>query len=402
MEVSQNIALFRELVRCGGDIFTWCYDAQGNLLESNCPEEEFLSSVFSVFGCRDHMMAHWQQSTVPLTLGSGIGLVWSAAFEQRDGQPCRAWVFGPFFYTDVSMKSIENGFRAYSGLEVSVAWKSHLIDLMYKIPTVPHLVNTQYLLMLHYCLTGEHLVPSDLGSVSAIPLPQPDAAPQHDRHKVWGAEQALLQMVRNGDLDYQKALNTSVMLSNGVQVQTRDPLGQSKISVIVFCSLVCRAAIEGGLSPEEAYSLGDAYIQNAEGSRSMDDLYAIPMKMYDDFIHRVHNCRTNPKLSVAVQKCVDYIEMHLTERIRAADLAAMVGYSEYYITRKFREETGYSFSDYVIFAKIERAKVLLRSSDRSVQEIAAELGFATRSHFSRNFHKVTGKTPAQFRAGVQG
>ena len=221
-------------------------------------------------------------------------------------------------------------------------------------------------------------------------------------YKVWGAEQALLQMVRNGDLDSQKALNASVMLSNGVQVQTRDPLGQSKISVIVFCSLVCRAAIEGGLSPEEAYSLGDAYIQNAEGSRSMDDLNAIPMKMYDDFIHRVHNCRTNPKLSVAVQKCVDYIEMHLTERIRAADLAAMVGYSEYYITRKFREETGYSFSDYVIFAKIERAKVLLRSSDRSVQEIAAELGFATRSHFSRNFHKVTGKTPAQFRAGVQG
>ena len=134
----------------------------------------------------------------------------------------------------------------------------------------------------------------------------------------------------------------------------------------------------------------------------MDDLTAIPMKMYDDFIHRVHNCRTNPKLSVAVQKCVDYIEMHLTERIRAADLAAMVGYSAYYITRKCREETGYSFSDYVIFAKIERAKVLLRSSDRSVQEIAAELGFATRSHFSRNFHKVTGKTPAQFRAGVQG
>ena len=371
MEVSQNIALFRELVRCGGDIFTWCYDAQGNLLESNCPEEEFLSSVFSVFGCRDHMMAHWQQSTVPLTLGSGIGLVWSAAFEQRDGQPCRAWVFGPFFYTDVSMKSIENGFRAYSGLEVSVAWKSHLIDLMYKIPTVPHLVNTQYLLMLHYCLTGEHLVPSGLGSVSAIPLPQPDAAPQHDRHKVWGAEQALLQMVRNGVLGYQSGLSTSVMRSSGGQVPAR-------------------AAV------------GDAYIQNAEGSRSMDDLKAIPMKMYDDFIHRVHNCRTNPKLSVAVQKCVDYIEMHLTERIRAADLAAMVGYSEYYITRKFREETGYSFSDYVIFAKTERAKVLLRSSDRSVQEIAAELGFATRSHFSRNFHKVTGKTPAQFRAGVQG
>lgn len=403
MEIAEKMELFRELVRCGGEVYLWCYDAQGTLLESSCPEEEFLASVFSVFGCKDHMMAYWKEHASPLTLGSGIGLVWSAAFEQREGQPFRAWVIGPFFYTDVSMRSIENGFRAYAGLEVSVAWKSHLLELMRRIPTVPHLVNTQYLLMLHYCLTGEHLTPSDLGNLAAVPLPQGEAQPaQRDRHKIWGAEQMLLQMVRNGDLDYQKALNNSVMLSNGVQVQTQDPLGQGKISVIVFCSLVCRAAIEGGLSPEIAYSLGDAYIQNAACVRTMDDLFAIPHTMYDDFIHRVHNCRTNPKLSVPVQKCVDYIELHLTERIRAADLAAMAGYSEYYITRKFREETGLNFSDYVIFAKIERSKALLTGTDRSVQEIASELGFATRSHFSRNFRRVTGKTPAEFRAGVKG
>ena len=47
---------------------------------------------------------------------------------------------------------------------------------------------------------------------------------------------------------------------------------QSKTNIIVFTSLVCRAAIEGGLSPEEAYALGDSYIQSAENAKTLDDL----------------------------------------------------------------------------------------------------------------------------------
>lgn len=400
MELEERLALFRELVRCG-EIYTWCYDAAGELLESNCPERDFLGQVFRFLGCRDKMLAHWREHANPITLGSGLGLIWSAAFEQRDGSPFRAWVLGPFFYTDVSIKSIEAGFGAYLGLEVSVAWKARLIDLLYRLPTVPHLVNTQNLLMLHYCLTGERLTASDLGAAA---MPEPaglgTGTPGRDRHKVWSTEQALLQMVRNGDLDYKKALSASQGISNGVQIHTKDPLGQGRVSVIVFCSIVCRAAIEGGLSPEEAYSLGDSYIQSAENARTTDELYAIPLAMYDDFIHRVHRCRTNPRLSAPVQKCVDYIELHLSERVRAGDLAAATGYSEYYITQKFREETGYSFSEYAIFAKIERAKVLLRSTEHTVQEIADELGFATRSHFSRSFRRVTGQSPAQYREKI--
>ena len=39
MDVVKNMELFQELVRCGNDIYTWCYDADGQLLRSNCPDE---------------------------------------------------------------------------------------------------------------------------------------------------------------------------------------------------------------------------------------------------------------------------------------------------------------------------------------------------------------------------
>ena len=128
----------------------------------------------------------------------------------------------------------------------------------------------------------------------------------------------------------------------------------------------------------------------------------LPLRMYDDFIRRVHKCRTNPTYSKAVQQCVDYIELHLKSRIHAADLAALVGYGEYYITRIFKQETGYSVNDYIKFAKIEHAKVLLASTDQSLQQIADALGFATRSYFSQCFKQVVGQSPADYRALVSG
>lgn len=397
MDVFQNMELFSEMIRCGGDIYTWCYDADGKLLQSNCPDAGFLSGAFDLFGCRQKMLDYGRQHTKPITLGTALGMTWAAAFEKDGDTLKRAWVIGPVFYQDVSLRGIEHGLQYYSRLEVSVAWTMQLYEALKSVPVLQCTILHRYTLMLHYCLCGEHLT---LGDINSDALAKPADAPQtlaHDRHKVWMAEQGLLQMVRTGDLNYKQALSASMGISAGVPVRSDDALRQSKTSIIVFTSLVCRAAIEGGLSPEEAYALGDNYIQSAENAKTMDDLEPLALMMYEDFIRRVHKCRTNPNLSQQVQMCVDYIEMHLEEKIRAADLAKLVGYTEYYLTHKFKEETGLSVSDYAKFAKIERAKVLLKSTNQTVQDIAAALSFSTRNYFSRVFQEVTGLTPMEYR-----
>ena len=399
MDVFQNMELFSELIQCGGNIYTWCYNADGSLLQSNCPEAGFLSGAFDLFGCKKKMLDYGSRHTTPVTLGTAIGMTWAAAFEKDGSALKRAWVIGPVFYQDVSLRGIEHGLQYYNSLETSVAWTMQLYEVLKTVPVLQCTVLHRYALMMHYCLTGNHLTISDINNQ---PLPEVEnaaQAPDHDRHKVYMAERAMLQMVRTGDLNYKQALSASFGISAGVPVHSDDALRQSKTSIIVFISLVCRAAIEGGLSPEEAYALGDDYIQATESAKTQDDLNPLPMMMYDDFIRRVHKCRTNPKLSTQVQKCVDYIEMHLEEKIRAADLAALVGYTEYYLTHKFKEETGLSVTDYAKFAKIERAKVLLTSTDMTVQDIAASLSFSTRNYFSRIFQEVTGQTPMEYRDG---
>lgn len=397
MNVEQNMALLQDLIRCGNEIYTWCYNADGQLLHSNCPEEDIWGTAFSLFGCKEDMLRHGKENSRPIALGTAFGLIWGVGFEKADGALHRAYVIGPVFFSDVSMKSIEKGFSHYGDIEISLSWKHRFLTALPKLPVAHNIILSRYMLMLHYCLTGEKLDVSDLNFNTVATFETPTAQ-RRDRHKVWAAEQALLHMVRVGDLNYKSALNNSILISNGVPVQGSEPLRQAKTSLIVFASIICRAAIEGGLSPEEAYSVGDAYIQSVERTTEYSDLVTISPIMYDDFVRRVHKCRTNPKLSKQVQRCCDYIEMHLDEKVQAKDLAALVGYSEYYITRCFKEETGIYINDYIKFAKVERAKVLLTSTEQTVLEISEQLGFSTRSYFSYAFRQVAGCTPIEYRA----
>lgn len=399
MDIHEKVSLLQELVACCDAISTWCYDAKGELLFSNCTDETVLNTAFSAFGCRSILMEHTNILNNPFLLGTSLGLVWGAAFEREDGVLRRFWLLGPVFYATTTKGQIELGYDFYRGLELSVAWKEQFMQAAARLPVVTNVLLGRYLLMLHYCLTGQTLHYSDIVMPTELLRPAKPAEPtKRDRYQVYAAERALLDMVRNGDLNYAEAFSNSSLLSSGVPVSGPDPLRQVKSSITVFTSLVCRAAIEGGVSPEEAYSLGDAYIQRAENARSQQELLNLPATMYDDFIHRVHRCRTNPRYSPMVQKCVDYIDLHLEQKIQAADLAAQLGYDDYYITRRFKRETGYSLTNYIKFAKIERAKVLLQSTRLTVQQIADGLGFTTRSYFIQCFKAVTGRTPTAWRA----
>lgn len=321
MDIHEKVSLLQELVACCDAISTWCYDAKGELLFSNCTDETVLNTAFSAFGCRSILMEHTNIWNNPFLLGTSLGLVWGAAFEREDGVPRRFWLLGPVFYATTTKGQIELGYDLYRGLELSVAWKEQFMQAAARLPVVTNVLLGRYLLMLHYCLTGQTLHYSDIVMPTELLRPAKPAEPtKRDRYQVYAAERALLDMVRNGDLNYAEAFSNSSLLSSGVPVSGPDPLRQVKSSITVFTSLVCRAAIEGGLSPEEAYSLGDAYIQRAENARSQQELLNLPATMYDDFIHRVHRCRTNPRYSPMVQKCVDYIDLHLEQKIQAADL----------------------------------------------------------------------------------
>ncbi len=396
MNVEQNLSLFRELMLCDGGIYSWTYDADGRLLSSNCPDEAVFTVAFDVFGCLSKMLAASQRDA-PVFLHSDTGLVWGAAFEREAGILCRCHVIGPVFYASVSADVIYHGFVSKDFSGYSAAWIQTLKDALFRVPTSQYTVFSRYLKMLHYCVTGQRIEISDVFVQDIQTLPSSKQKRLKDRHRVYQSEKAMLEMVKLGDLNYTDALNASMMISDGVDAHTQNPVRDASVSAVVFCSIVCRAAIEGGLSPEEAYSVGDAYIQSALDAGTVDEVSTVCISMYDDFIRRVHRIRENPQYSEPIQRCCNYIEMNIDRNIRSRELADLAGYSVTYFTRRFREETGFGISDYVKVTRIERAKILLNTSDQSVQEISDQLGFTTRNYFTHCFRELTGMTPMEFR-----
>ena len=76
--------------------------------------------------------------------------------------------------------------------------------------------------------------------------------------------------------------------------------------------------------------------------------------------------------------------------------------SESHFARAFRREYGDPPARYLMTRRMERAKALLRTTDKPVTEICLDVGFRSLGSFSSRFHAVVGMTPTEYRRAVGG
>ena len=89
MEMTEKLALFQELIGCGSTLYTWCYDGEGQLLSSNCPDEALLATVFANFGCKEKMLTLGRAGGPPAVLGTAMGLIWGVDFLRENSARLR-------------------------------------------------------------------------------------------------------------------------------------------------------------------------------------------------------------------------------------------------------------------------------------------------------------------------
>lgn len=101
----------------------------------------------------------------------------------------------------------------------------------------------------------------------------------------------------------------------------------------------------------------------------------------------------------AIRQACDYIHAHYDENIALSDLAQVVGFSPYYLSRVFKQEMGLPPHKYLTMVRVNRARHLL-SAGIDIAVVAAMVGFVDQSHLSRWFKRVVGVPPGQFRAAA--
>ena len=98
-----------------------------------------------------------------------------------------------------------------------------------------------------------------------------------------------------------------------------------------------------------------------------------------------------------LNRIIDHIEQHLTERITGKELAQLVGVSIGQLFRAFKLSVGLPPQHYVVARRLQFACSLLRTSREPLSQIALTAGFCDQAHFCRVFRRVLGVTPAAWR-----
>ena len=98
-----------------------------------------------------------------------------------------------------------------------------------------------------------------------------------------------------------------------------------------------------------------------------------------------------------VRRVMAYIHEHYADPMSRTDLARQVALSEDYLTACFRKELGVTPITYINRFRINQAQQLLLDTDKSITEIALDVGFSDSSYFSRVFRREVGLSPTDYR-----
>jgi AraC family transcriptional regulator len=92
-----------------------------------------------------------------------------------------------------------------------------------------------------------------------------------------------------------------------------------------------------------------------------------------------------------------YVRERLATDLSLDDLAGAVGLSKYHFSRRFKQRTGQSPYQFVIYERVRAARRRLRETPQPLVQIALDVGFSSQSHFTRTFKQHVGVTPGQYR-----
>lgn len=103
------------------------------------------------------------------------------------------------------------------------------------------------------------------------------------------------------------------------------------------------------------------------------------------------------KINKDIALVQDFIQHHFREDITLSTLAEVAHLNKYHLAHIFKETVGVSPIEYLNRVRIQECKLLLETTDFSIQNIADFIGFSSQSYFTQVFKRMTGMTPSEYR-----
>jgi len=207
-------------------------------------------------------------------------------------------------------------------------------------------------------------------------------------------EPMLLDAIRRGDRGEARRLINHVLVHIYSAGEERSDLLKGLLLELVV--MISRAAVEAGAVQSEVLGMNFRILTELAELNDDEDLAAWLRKTLEHVISTIERQEdfTPPLL---VGKALDFMRTNLQHDISRDEVARHAGISPSHFSRLLKERTGRSFTELLRQCRVDLACDLLRTTGRSLAEIADVCGFCDQSYFTRVFQDVKGMTPKQFR-----
>lgn len=263
-------------------------------------------------------------------------------------------------------------------------------------------------LMLYHWISGNELSLSELwkrneieevdiaevqGSISQVIF-------QHQEwelpHNPYDQELREMDSIRQGNIEMlQRSLSETYRGEVGRLAKSQ--IRQAKNIAICVITLASRAAISGGMIPEEAFSIVDGYIMKIEDMNNAVKIDAMMRQAEYEFAELVAKIHENRQKNELIERTKNYIFQNLHSEIIIGEIGQEIGVNSSYLSDLFHKVEGITIQQFIRREKIRLAENMLRYSEYDVKEIANYLSFCSQSYFGSVFKEQTGMSPGRYR-----
>lgn len=305
---------------------------------------------------------------------------------------------GPFFTVQLTESDWEATFNQYDFTEQQ---RKTVLDYLPKVPVVstPQAFSVvRNVLLAAYDSLEIHVRVINMTAAIEPELSTVDVSAyeelRYSPEEVYHHECALMELMIEGN--YEKALKKTDILFQALAPDGRIDMKEYLALFHWANSLYRKTAQDNGIPPYLVQDLYHRMYLASENCQTYATYVSLQIRMLTAYCDLCREYSTK-EYSPIIRQVVNHIRLNLSQDLDIQSIARNAGFSQTYITHKFKDEVGMSPGKFILEQRIRLAKKMLATSNKPVSEIASDVGVADWSYFSRLFKKSTGKTPSEFR-----